>query len=91
MNDSKCSVAPDLTQNENNRWPWHKIYCSQADVLTVICENVPTYALIDHMAFRQGLIPFPLSTAGAVLCDQAGYGSLIKHISRCPLWPREET
>lgn len=84
-------LVPDLTQNEGNRWQWHKIYCSDADVLTVICENVPTDALIDHVAFGKCLIPFPLSSTGAVLCDQTGYGSLVQHISWRPLWPREET
>lgn len=54
-----------------------KLGCSLAEVLTVICENVPADALIDHMAFRQSFIPLPLSSAGTVLRDQTGYGSLI--------------
>lgn len=61
------------------------VACSLAEVLTVICEDVPTYALVDHMAFRQCFIPLPLSSAGTILFYQTGYGSLIQHISRCPL------
>lgn len=58
--------------------------------LTVICEDVPTYSLIDHMTFRQGVVPLPVSTASTVLCDQTGYSSLIQHVSRCPLWTQWE-
>lgn len=55
-------------------------------ILTVICENVAADALVDHVAFRWHLVPLPLSSACAVLCDQTGYGSLIQHVGRRPLW-----
>lgn len=67
------------------------MYRRQAAVLTVVCENVSTDALIDHMAFGQRLIPLPLGPTGAVLCDQTRYGSLVQHIRWRPLRQRAET
>ncbi len=62
-----------------------KVTVCRPHVLTVICENVAADALINHMTFRQRLLTLPLSSACAVLCDKTSYGSLIQHISRCPL------
>lgn len=54
-------------------------------VLTVISENVPTDTLIDNMTLWEHLISLSLNSAGAVLCDQTGYGSLIQNVSWRPL------
>lgn len=54
-------------------------------VLTVISEYVPTDTLIHNVTLREHLISLSLNSAGAVLCDQTGYGSLIQNVSWCPL------
>lgn len=55
------------------------------DVLTVIRENLRTCALKNNMGFGENLIPLPLGSAAAVLCDQTSNCSLIQHISWSPL------
>lgn len=53
--------------------------------LTVVGEDVAADALVHHVALGEHLVSLPLNSA-AVLRDQAGYGSLIQHVSGRPLW-----
>lgn len=72
-------IYQTFIQKENRKKTFIKL------VLTVISENVAADALIDNLALWEHLISLPLNPAGAVLCDQTGYGSLIQNVSWRPL------